>query len=411
LQAQLSSMLFTEKPAAPPAPPLTSKAPAAVAELSNKLLEAVAEPKAIAPVEAKPVPPQRRPAATALGADEEVKVPSWLAPLQHTETPVSEAPAAPETPADSSISINSEESYDALVVPDAPQRPETAVFGGQLLGEASAASEKGSTGSKMGLLIGIAAALLVAAGGGYYYFHQNGAAPATVTAKHAADAPITSEVAPATSLPTTPAVQSSTAAKSNGPALTSKPARNAAPPVVTPAVSTSVSMAPSKNAKPAPKNVEPAPEEQAKSVLGDVHLGAPVVGHSVTTPPSTDALQNIDTKPIPGDADAFASAATRRAGPAAPLPVGGDVKQAQLLKAVPPVYPPLAKAQHVSGSVRIDALIDTSGNVASAKIISGPTLLHRAALDAVKQWKYKPAMLDGEATSTHLTVTVEFHEE
>lgn len=410
LQAQLGSMLFTEKPAAPPVP-VAPKAPAPVAEISNKLLEAIAEePKAVAPVESKPVSPQRKPPTTTLGADEEVKVPSWLAPLQHAETAVTEPPSAPETAADVSVPINSEESFDALVTSAAPQqRPETAVFGGQLLGEASAASETASTGSKKRLLIGIAATLLMVAGGGYHYFHQNGSTPAAVAAKHSAEVPATNETAPASSVPSTPVGSTATAAKSNAPALATQPTRNAPPPVTTPAVSTSVSMAPSKNTKPTPKNAEPAPEEQPKSVMGDVHLAAPVVGHSDTTQPVTDALQNIDTKTIPGDADAFASAAARRAGPAAPLPVGGDVKQAQLLKAVPPVYPPLAKAQHVSGSVRIDALIDTSGNVAAAKIISGPTLLHRAALDAVKQWKYAPAMLDGEPTAAHLTVTVDFH--
>ncbi len=84
------------------------------------------------------------------------------------------------------------------------------------------------------------------------------------------------------------------------------------------------------------------------------------------------------------------------------------MKEAQLIKSVPPEYPALAKAQHVSGKVQMDALIDASGNVSAVRILSGPTLLHRAALDAVKQWKYKPAMLDGQPTSTHLTVTVEF---
>jgi protein TonB len=58
--------------------------------------------------------------------------------------------------------------------------------------------------------------------------------------------------------------------------------------------------------------------------------------------------------------------------------------------------------------VQIDALVDTSGNVAEAKIISGPTILHHAALDAVKQWKYSPAQLNGQPTSMHLTVTVQF---
>ena len=84
------------------------------------------------------------------------------------------------------------------------------------------------------------------------------------------------------------------------------------------------------------------------------------------------------------------------------------MQPAQLFRSVPPIYPPMAKAQHVSGNVQIDALIDASGNVAELKIISGPGMLHRAALDAVKQWKYKPAMLDGQPTSMHLTVTVQF---
>jgi TonB family protein len=211
-------------------------------------------------------------------------------------------------------------------------------------------------------------------------------------------------------LPPAPVGSSATPSRSNSSSVpATQPSRNAAQPTPTPAVSTSVSLAPSKNTRPAAKNPEPAPEEASKSVLGDVHLAAPVVGHSDTTQPATDALQTIDTKTIPGDADAFASAAARHAGPAAPLPVGGDVKPAQLLKAVPPVYPALAKAQHVSGSVHIDALIDAAGNVATARIISGPTLLHRAALDAVKQWKYTPAQLDGQPTSMHLTVTVDFH--
>jgi protein TonB len=121
-----------------------------------------------------------------------------------------------------------------------------------------------------------------------------------------------------------------------------------------------------------------------------------------------DALASIDTKTIPGNPDPLAAAASSRNAPAVPLPVGGEVKVAQLLKSVPPIYPPIARSERVSGKVQIDALIDTAGNVASVKVLSGPTILHRAAVDAVKQWKYKPATLDGEPTSMHLTVTLEF---
>jgi protein TonB len=94
--------------------------------------------------------------------------------------------------------------------------------------------------------------------------------------------------------------------------------------------------------------------------------------------------------------------------PAAPLPVGGDVTQAKLISAVPPTYPALAKNQHVSGNVLIDALIDANGRVTTMKVVSGPTLLHQAAMDALKQWKYRPATLDGKPVPMHLTVTIQF---
>ncbi len=94
--------------------------------------------------------------------------------------------------------------------------------------------------------------------------------------------------------------------------------------------------------------------------------------------------------------------------PVAPLPVGGDVKQAELISKVAPVYPSLAKNQHVSGNVLVDALIDANGKVTTMKVISGPTLLHQAAMDALRQWKYQPATLDGKPVPMHLTVTLQF---
>jgi protein TonB len=62
----------------------------------------------------------------------------------------------------------------------------------------------------------------------------------------------------------------------------------------------------------------------------------------------------------------------------------------------------------VSGDVTIDALIDVSGRVSTTRVISGPALLHEAAMSAVKRWKYQPATLNGVPTETHLIVTVQF---
>src|SRR4029077_15456901 len=96
------------------------------------------------------------------------------------------------------------------------------------------------------------------------------------------------------------------------------------------------------------------------------------------------------------------------AAPEAPLPVGGDVKQAKLISPVAPIYPALAKNQHVSGNVLIDALIDANGRVTTMKVVSGPTLLHQAAMDALARWNDQAAILDGKAVAMHLTVTIQF---
>ena len=90
------------------------------------------------------------------------------------------------------------------------------------------------------------------------------------------------------------------------------------------------------------------------------------------------------------------------------MPVGGDVKPAKLIKSVPPVYPAMARSQHVSGNVQIDALIDADGNVSAMKVLSGPALLRQAALESLKQWRYQAAVLDGNPTSMHLTVVIQF---
>jgi periplasmic protein TonB len=58
--------------------------------------------------------------------------------------------------------------------------------------------------------------------------------------------------------------------------------------------------------------------------------------------------------------------------------------------------------------VKVDALIDAAGHVTTMKIVSGPAMLHQAAMDALRQWKYQPATLDGKAVSMHLTVTIQF---
>jgi len=104
----------------------------------------------------------------------------------------------------------------------------------------------------------------------------------------------------------------------------------------------------------------------------------------------------------------LAGGGSKPVAPSAPLMVGGDVRQAKLISSTPPQYPLLAKTQHIEGNVRIDALVDENGKVSLMKVVSGPTLLQQAAMDAIRQWKYQPATLDGKAVPMHLTVTLQF---
>jgi periplasmic protein TonB len=94
--------------------------------------------------------------------------------------------------------------------------------------------------------------------------------------------------------------------------------------------------------------------------------------------------------------------------PRIPVRVGGDVQESKLLLKVVPVYPAIAIQAHASGLVSLEAEIDEEGNVAEVKIISGHPLLVNAAVQAVKQWKYSPTLLNGEPQTVLATVTVVF---
>lgn len=88
--------------------------------------------------------------------------------------------------------------------------------------------------------------------------------------------------------------------------------------------------------------------------------------------------------------------------------IAGNVVQAQLLKSVPPIYPPDARAGHVTGTVVLHVIIGTDGSVEQVSYESGPTHLSDAAADAVRQWRYRPIRLNGIAVEVDTTVSVTF---
>jgi protein TonB len=91
-----------------------------------------------------------------------------------------------------------------------------------------------------------------------------------------------------------------------------------------------------------------------------------------------------------------------------PLRVGGNVQAARIVNRVQPVYPPLARQTRISGTVRLHAIIGKNGTIESLEVMSGHPLLQQAALDAVRQWRYQPTLLNGEPVDVDTTIDVIF---
>jgi protein TonB len=91
-----------------------------------------------------------------------------------------------------------------------------------------------------------------------------------------------------------------------------------------------------------------------------------------------------------------------------PVRVGGELKAPALIERVEPEYPPLAVRAQVQGVVILEAVVDRQGSVEDVRVLRSIPLLDRAAIDAVRQWRYSPLLLNGRPERFVLTVTVSF---
>jgi protein TonB len=88
--------------------------------------------------------------------------------------------------------------------------------------------------------------------------------------------------------------------------------------------------------------------------------------------------------------------------------VSSGVQSGLLVRKVPPAYPPLARQARIQGTVILQAQISKEGNIENLQLISGHPMLAPAAIEAVKQWKYKPYLLNGEPVEVETQVQVNF---
>jgi protein TonB len=87
---------------------------------------------------------------------------------------------------------------------------------------------------------------------------------------------------------------------------------------------------------------------------------------------------------------------------------GATMTPPRKIQDVAPVYPPIAQSARVQGSVVIEATIGTDGHVQDARVLRSIPLLDAAALDAVRQWEFSPALFNGVPVPVIMTITVRF---
>lgn len=143
----------------------------------------------------------------------------------------------------------------------------------------------------------------------------------------------------------------------------------------------------------------PLPVATTGGVIGGVPGGIPggqlggVIGGIISASSSPAAAPTL-SKPVP--------AVQRRR-------ISQGVTQGLLIFRIEPTYPPLAQQARIQGVVVMTAFIDKGGNVQRLQVVSGHPLLAHAAIEAVKQWRYKPFVLNGQPLEVETTVTVNFH--
>jgi TonB family protein len=144
-------------------------------------------------------------------------------------------------------------------------------------------------------------------------------------------------------------------------------------------------------------NVKVQPQSQ---VALNLHLRVGEVNQSLTV--ASKPLAAALPPPPPQTFDTPASA------PVGPIRVSSGTAAGMAISQPPPVYPAAAKAAHVQGVVILKAVISKEGTIENLQVVSGPPLLVTSALDAVKQWRYKPYLLNGEPTAVQSTINVNY---
>ena len=251
---------------------------------------------------------------------------------------------------------------------------------------------KPSGGGNKKALLAVAVVVLMAAGG-YAAWTQWGQANAPVPAPvHVAPHPVTTPAAvPQTAPNPAPVATSSGTSSGTSSTLSSTPDAGATP------------------ASAAPASKTPAAVAAAPPIVIKNGASQPAAQSAATTdapaPSMTDVVRAGGGAALPSLMGSQSKAPT----PALQVThVSQGISRGLLVKQIPPAYPATALQRGTEGVVELLATISKDGNISAVKTLSGDAQLSHAAVEAVKQWKYKPYLLNGEPVEIQTQITVKF---
>ncbi|MGA9800497.1 MAG: TonB family protein [Terriglobales bacterium] len=161
------------------------------------------------------------------------------------------------------------------------------------------------------------------------------------------------------------------------------------------------------NAKaPAAEKTEAAPVLMVQNGSSNQSKPQPETQEAEQAPAVTSIATGASTDALSGVVNTNAMNAAK--APQQMLRISQGVSEGLVIKRVQPVYPPQARQMHIEGKVELQANISASGSISSVKQLSGDPMLGRAAIDAVRQWRYKPYFLNGDPVAVETQITVNF---
>ena len=258
------------------------------------------------------------------------------------------------------------------------------------LGTLDSMAERPRLGSKLPIY-GLLALVLAGAAGTWFYVRARRANTASVqaAARPAVIAPAASDANTAVNNGATPAgLAASTSSTGSAPA--------SAPPVSQPPAPVASAKAPPDKPDTSRRTAPPSTPASTPATVALSSGPSKIIAASAQQQPSSP-----DIAPNLAVGNSGSSALSNLARPGSTVAPSASIQQSelvdvQLLRSVQPVYPGIARARRVTGQVRVKLRIGKEGKVIAAQFLTGPEIFKDAALEAVKQWQYKPATLDGK---------------